>query len=533
MKKLNDLLAQTAFADLKILTTKANLNVPIVNVDISETPDIAQFIEPHSLLLTTGMAFKNDEAGLCQLITSLKKLPCAGMAIKLNRYIPQLSETVLEYANQLDFPILQIPDSLTLGQVSYKILSTILDDQTEELFFSMETQKKFATMLFKGATLAVLIEQLSQMLDQPILLLDPFGSLLTTHRFEKLGIFHTSELRDKFLESLITQQQNTRFEAFNFTYNSKENALISVFPIQSETYLPYMLVLFEKIPSSQEISPFVIQQSLVILALAINKEQALKSKQRLTQLKVFKQLLQTLPTNELPEFANLLQTDSSNYYRVALLQLLPNPNQSFSTNQIDEYVYELIEEILANMNPRALVFPTDKPHHLALLFRDNLSLHESLIDIQEKIESFIQVKSTFSVGEPVNQCTLAHFSYKEALSLLENHAISPGIRFYDKKKSIYRIAENVSKEEMVYFCESILKELAYPTDPAIIELRRTLLAYLDSQCKIVETAEKMFLHRNTVKYRIKKCQSLFDAPIDSPELSLQLRVALYLSQVND
>ncbi len=85
MKTLHDLLQQPAFADLTILTTEASLRVPIVNVDISETPDIASFIEPHSLLLTTGMAFKDDEEGLCQLMNSLKKLPCAGMAIKLNR----------------------------------------------------------------------------------------------------------------------------------------------------------------------------------------------------------------------------------------------------------------------------------------------------------------------------------------------------------------------------------------------------------------------------------------------------------------
>lgn len=121
-----------------------------------------------------------------------------------------------------------------------------------------------------------------------------------------------------------------------------------------------------------------------------------------------------------------------------------------------------------------------------------LALRESLICIQEKLEHFINIKSALGVGEPVNQFSLCHFSYKEALSVLENHVVSPGIRFYDKQKSIHRIAENVSKEEMAYFCESILKELAYPTNPTDLELRRTLATYLDSQCKIVETAEKYF-----------------------------------------
>ncbi|MFC4696824.1 PucR family transcriptional regulator [Enterococcus aquimarinus] len=533
MKTLHDLLQQPAFADLTILTTEASLRVPIVNVDISETPDIASFIEPHSLLLTTGMAFKDDEEGLCQLMNSLKKLPCAGMAIKLNRYIPTLSTRVLDYANQLDFPILQIPDSLTLGQVSYKILSTILEDRTEELFFSMETQKKFANMLFKGATLPNLIEQLSQMVEQPILLLDPFGHLTSTNRFDSISSIETTNVKAEMMDTLLHHQQKRSKDSLTFTLSSAETVSVSVFPIQSEYYLPYLLIIFDNNPAPQNVSPFVIQQALVILALAINKEQALKNKQRLAQLNLFQQLLQTLPTNDLPELSSMLQANQSNYYRVALLQLLPNQSQTFYPSQIDEYVYELVEQVLAESNPTARVLPTDQPYHLALLFRNSLALRESLICIQEKLEHFINIKSALGVGEPVNQFSLCHFSYKEALSVLENHVVSPGIRFYDKQKSIHRIAENVSKEEMAYFCESILKELAYPTNPTDLELRRTLAAYLDSQCKIVETAEKMFLHRNTVHYRIKKCQNLFDAPIDSPELSLQLRVALYLSQPND
>ena len=55
------------------------------------------------------------------------------------------------------------------------------------------------------------------------------------------------------------------------------------------------------------------------------------------------------------------------------------------------------------------------------------------------------------------------------------------------------------------------------------------MTYLDQQCEITKTAEMLFIHRNTVKYRIKKCEELLNNNIDHPEFSLQLRVALFLS----
>ncbi|MEG2601817.1 MAG: helix-turn-helix domain-containing protein, partial [Carnobacterium sp.] len=65
------------------------------------------------------------------------------------------------------------------------------------------------------------------------------------------------------------------------------------------------------------------------------------------------------------------------------------------------------------------------------------------------------------------------------------------------------------------------------------ELRRTLKVYLESQCEITITAKKLFIHRNTVKYRIAKCEELFESPINDPKLSLNLRLALVLSDTED
>ncbi|MDU4029280.1 MAG: helix-turn-helix domain-containing protein, partial [Enterococcus faecalis] len=45
-----------------------------------------------------------------------------------------------------------------------------------------------------------------------------------------------------------------------------------------------------------------------------------------------------------------------------------------------------------------------------------------------------------------------------------------------------------------------------------------------------KTANALYLHRNTIKYRMNQCEKLLGTSIQEPETSLLLRVALELSE---
>ena len=47
---------------------------------------------------------------------------------------------------------------------------------------------------------------------------------------------------------------------------------------------------------------------------------------------------------------------------------------------------------------------------------------------------------------------------------------------------------------------------------------------------IKETADTLFLHRNTVRYRISKCQSILKHDFSDPEYCLQLQICLALTK---
>lgn len=57
-------------------------------------------------------------------------------------------------------------------------------------------------------------------------------------------------------------------------------------------------------------------------------------------------------------------------------------------------------------------------------------------------------------------------------------------------------------------------------------LLQTLSVYLETHCQISETAKRLFVHRNTVVYRLEKCEELLGKSLKDSETTLQIRLAL-------
>ena len=56
-------------------------------------------------------------------------------------------------------------------------------------------------------------------------------------------------------------------------------------------------------------------------------------------------------------------------------------------------------------------------------------------------------------------------------------------------------------------------------------LVETLEVYLDNDKNIGISANQLFLHRNTLKYRINKAQSLLNLDLENANICFQLRLA--------
>lgn len=537
MATLKEILKTPRFSELKLLNKNANIDVPIDTIEISETPDAANFVPANTLLITTGMIFKDDPLKLCRFIDSLHSLPSAGLAIKVGRFLSEIPPEVLAYADSLNFPLIQIPMGRTLGDISHKLLSYIWHDQTEQVFVAIEIQQKFANLMIKGASINTLINQLSSMIKQPILLLDSLGEISSISQHFAISSLLVEEKKQELILKLQKIQKEKKKQSFLFELTPDNNVLVTVFPIGIENYFPNLLVIFKAEQLPYPLSQFVIEQSLTVLSLSLYKEQTLKNKKRADRLTLFSNLLKSDSSSEntqIMDYQHFFNPLNGNYFRAVFINHIIPENRQYYSKEIDTIAYEFILTFLKRNHHEVLLFPTNEANQYVLLFQNKeIDLITLLENLHFLIQKLLATSMQFGIGDPINKLELFHFSVSEAKETVESNTCDDAYIFYNKIQGIKRIAENVSEEEMVYFCKSILKDLAYPENSKDLELRKTLATYLDNQCEITETAEALFVHRNTVKYRIDKCRQLFGQAVESPEFSLQLRVALFLSDLEN
>lgn len=94
-------------------------------------------------------------------------------------------------------------------------------------------------------------------------------------------------------------------------------------------------------------------------------------------------------------------------------------------------------------------------------------------------------------------------------------------------------ASSLENQEVQDFYRDYYMPLKVFDEKHDAELRRTLRYYLDSGCNYSETAKKLYLHYNTVRYRIGMIEKLCNVNMKSQDGLVNMGVALKISELID
>ncbi|MFZ0548214.1 MAG: helix-turn-helix domain-containing protein [Candidatus Promineifilaceae bacterium] len=81
------------------------------------------------------------------------------------------------------------------------------------------------------------------------------------------------------------------------------------------------------------------------------------------------------------------------------------------------------------------------------------------------------------------------------------------------------------------FCQRLIGPLAHYDEQHHSELVHTITAYFDHHANISQTAEALFIHRNTLLYRLERIQELTGQDLNEADTRLALHLALKLWQL--
>lgn len=540
MKILAEVLALPRFSDLQLLSSHSNLTQPLESVEITETPDVADFIPKNVMILTTAMIYKDDQEKLKPFIDSLKQAECTALGIKVGRFLDEISPEIVAYASAVDLPLIKIPSTQPLGGLLHEIVGYLRDSKTEQMSVAFDIQKRFSTLLMQDVDATRFIAEFAKILNAPIILLSPWQQVIA-HSNYFYGNQKSAEFFIKQLSKDHFQQLAQEKKIFRLQDERQENIQVAGFPIRVNDYFPYYLLVLSPEQIPYPISEFAIDQAILVLTFMLFKNQKIAESFEHLKTDFLDRLLDT-HQEALSKHQNWLELwknyrlINSDYYQLAIVYGVTKPeNETHIRYQQAEgqLIFQWLKEQLPEILPDVALFKLKNQNKSILIFQSKKNDHLMILqNLAERLQQALPITIRFALGNAYENLEELPNSYIEASSTLEAslHAQKPATVQLFHPKGLAGLFEKIGTEDVEYFCQQQLKELAYPTEPTLQELRKTLKVFLDFNCEITKTANALYLHRNTIKYRMNQCEKLLGTSIQEPETSLLLRVALELSE---
>jgi PucR family transcriptional regulator, purine catabolism regulatory protein len=148
--------------------------------------------------------------------------------------------------------------------------------------------------------------------------------------------------------------------------------------------------------------------------------------------------------------------------------------------------------------------------------------------IQQALRENPDIPARCGIGTPASDLSEWRVSFRQAGQALDMaRRLGENKPLYFPDLSVYRLLLQIEHNpELIAFQEEILGPLlAYDGG---LELIRTLEAYFEHNGNLSQTAEGLFIHRNTLIYRMERIAGITSLDLDKPETRLAVQLALHI-----
>ncbi|MFP3844129.1 PucR family transcriptional regulator [Priestia filamentosa] len=525
--KLSELLDLPVFKGTIIRAGEKNIDYEVNTVNMMDAPDIIHFLKKDELLITTAFHFKDDLHSLITLIEEMKKKGCSGLGIKTKRFLQEIPLQAIELAQQLNFPLLELPMHTSLGDIVHKSLNYILDIRTTELRNAMMTHQQFTNQIMNGQNVHKILQSLSSLIHFQVVLLNHHLQPITNSS-------HDYSIYEK-LETILVENDIFQQTPFTFSLLSPDKITLTLFPVHTHKQYSYLCVFGEIHPTDRS-TVLTIEQAINVIAFELMKENALKQNERRLHNEFFNNFINGSFTTsqEILSRGKEFGLENEQRYVCAVGKTIERHKEtSFSQHRQDyELIYDTIEAELQRFSQTVHFFTVNRAYVLLFPLKSKqVQMDQFILDLlrklQVKVSSRFKKDLCFGLSNYAQQLLHVPISYKEANDTLYYGQLSGQEGFIEtyQPKEVPEILRMVPYEQLKKFYSDTFQPFFDGAKKDHDVLLHTLSVYLETHCQLSETAKRLYVHRNTVIYRLEKCEELIGRSLKEPDETLRLRLA--------
>ncbi len=522
MMKIQDVLKDKRFSEFSLLAGLSGAGNAISTVTVIDTPDGAKWLSGGEFVITTAYMLKDDEEALLRFIRTLKARKASALGIKQGRYIENIPDSALALSDDLGLPLLLIPQKFPYADIINPILSELVNQQTNRLIQANLIHTKFTELAVSDASIPDILSAFMSIVGVPTAFFD----------FETAQIWYSdseSNLAQHLKTERILSHRDIDLARYDLHLIANQNRRFGVLVFEKGVLEREMeedggtALIRERDPgfkiALENAATNIILREQTIIS---NRQVAERYKGLLIQDILIHNIKSETEIHNRAEIFGWDFHDGGIVLEVDINNIKQRFKRNFSNNT-SKMLEEMSTEIF-DISIREILRFYPNAHYVKLsdiiIFvlsirpkeRKQMEKHiaEAFSRIQKSIEN-IPFTISFGIGRYYENIEQIYLSYQEAREVIRlSYMFSWFNRIlYYEKMDLFRIFLPIlDNQEALEACRNCLQPLLDYDRKNGKNMLETLQVVSECDWNLKLAAERMFLHPNSVKYRMEQIGKL-------------------------
>ena len=524
--ELSLILKDDCFKDASIISNHETLDQEVTSVMILEATDIENWGREGQLILTSYYALIDfSDAAMKAFFDKLKVIGIKGLVLKVDRLLSEAPKRLVDYCNEYDIPLIEIPKDVKYERIVLAVLQPIINENSKILNAYYDTRKIINRLSLRELSLSQLIKALKPLLGADVQFEDDRGKTFysTLKRGRDYRVLTSERLE---LSEFV---DNPYYEVRLKYPDGFETSAIRV-EVPDVLDQKYSFFVFKEAERLNDRDYMFIENATDLLLTELLKVYAIKKSRSMRKNDLINDLLlgRYQSDEEMQSILSLLDIDHHDYYQGVIVSVYgeglddDNPIRTPVDPAIDfiQSRYKNVAFLQKNYDVIFLFNLKDPPRRLTDELLQGMLRRYNAIDYSH-LTCHVGISSVYEKQvDGINNTLLSMKQFMRAVHE-RSHVLE-----YDRLGFFKMFSHVRNYEDLYAYVPKNVMSLAKDRP----EYALTFLKFLNNNQHFVKTAEAMFIHPKTVRYRIEKMAERLGVRLEDTDTMLSIQVGLKICE---
>ncbi|USG68106.1 PucR family transcriptional regulator ligand-binding domain-containing protein [Brevibacillus ruminantium] len=522
-----DVVKRPLFQHAEVVAGSRGLSRAVRWVHVLEAAHTVQYLNGDELILSTGLGFGEAKEKRLAYLSQLISRKAVGLCIELGDYIPSVPDDMLELANHHDFPLIVFQKPVRFVDITQDLHELLINNQMQALRRLETYSRSLQQLSLQTQGIPKLLQHFQTSVHTQVFFFPLDGNPLYVPPLPQAVQAELSTL----IRSSLPEHDQQEMSGGALPLSDKKKLVYQPITVMGHLLAYVGFILFDR--DTDEYLLLTLDYTVSAMAQILMRKMFAEEQVLAAENKLFDDLIanRTLPEEQMRSLLGLTGKGKTPVYHTLILSL-HRGGEEFSSPLPPHELTGVFRSLLTRLGFRPFIRCMGNRFYLLMISPTNQTdirrnLDKAMSEMRRMCRQVMgpDTECFFGVSRPGEQLADAgkHLAESEQALIFQRSTDSP----YFSELGLFRLLFHVPQEPVLtHFIHDYLGPLVRYDAENGTQLVKTLRLYLDNHLSKQETADKLFIHRQTLYHRLEKIQECLKVDLSQPDKRLCLEIAI-------